>query len=170
MNHDETPLVIVLRKLTNPFGQCFVQKEPDQPVLRPSVVTVFMRRPRQMRCTPAHTRRTISHGQRRKHESESVTVNGSAAWSSSISAARCPRGNDPGGTRGAWRRRRCCPHRESRSSLRPTKSRSEEHTSELQSRENLVCRLLLEKKKKKNKKCMQFISGKKKQHCHSSGQ
>src|SRR5436309_7292197 len=29
--------------------------------------------------------------------------------------------------------------------------RSEEHTSELQSRENLVCRLLLEKKKKQNK-------------------
>src|SRR5207302_1130403 len=29
-------------------------------------------------------------------------------------------------------------------------SRSEEHTSELQSRENLVCRLLLEKKKKEN--------------------
>src|SRR5690606_40603105 len=28
--------------------------------------------------------------------------------------------------------------------------RSEEHTSELQSRENLVCRLLLEKKKRKN--------------------
>src|SRR5690606_39671121 len=30
--------------------------------------------------------------------------------------------------------------------------RSEEHTSELQSRENLVCRLLLEKKKNKTKK------------------
>src|SRR5690606_40052416 len=29
--------------------------------------------------------------------------------------------------------------------------RSEEHTSELQSRENLVCRLLLEKKKRKKK-------------------
>src|SRR5690606_40777331 len=29
------------------------------------------------------------------------------------------------------------------------RNRSEEHTSELQSRENLVCRLLLEKKKKK---------------------
>src|SRR5690606_40656719 len=29
------------------------------------------------------------------------------------------------------------------------KARSEEHTSELQSRENIVCRLLLEKKKKK---------------------
>src|SRR5690606_41660714 len=30
------------------------------------------------------------------------------------------------------------------------RARSEEHTSELQSRENLVCRLLLEKKKKRN--------------------
>src|SRR6266511_259323 len=30
----------------------------------------------------------------------------------------------------------------------PRPARSEEHTSELQSRENLVCRLLLEKKKK----------------------
>src|SRR5436309_5872957 len=34
---------------------------------------------------------------------------------------------------------------------RPPLRRSEEHTSELQSRENLVCRLLLEKKKKKTK-------------------
>src|SRR3712207_8580602 len=33
-------------------------------------------------------------------------------------------------------------------------SRSEEHTSELQSRQYLVCRLLLEKKKKRN----QFLS------------
>src|SRR2546422_8508264 len=33
-----------------------------------------------------------------------------------------------------------------------TFKRSEEHTSELQSRLHLVCRLLLEKKKKKNKK------------------
>src|SRR5690349_22168877 len=31
--------------------------------------------------------------------------------------------------------------------------RSEEHTSELQSRRDLVCRLLLEKKKKKKKRC-----------------
>src|SRR2546422_7174051 len=31
--------------------------------------------------------------------------------------------------------------------------RSEEHTSELQSRLHLVCRLLLEKKKKNNKQC-----------------
>src|SRR5690606_39443860 len=34
---------------------------------------------------------------------------------------------------------------------RRLKRRSEEHTSELQSRENLVCRLLLEKKKQTNK-------------------
>src|SRR2546427_8677876 len=32
-----------------------------------------------------------------------------------------------------------------------SKTRSEEHTSELQSQSNLVCRLLLEKKKKKKK-------------------
>src|SRR5690606_40736691 len=32
--------------------------------------------------------------------------------------------------------------------VEPFQQRSEEHTSELQSRENLVCRLLLEKKKK----------------------
>src|SRR5690606_41557404 len=31
--------------------------------------------------------------------------------------------------------------------VRSTQDRSEEHTSELQSRENIVCRLLLEKKK-----------------------
>src|SRR3712207_7036043 len=33
-------------------------------------------------------------------------------------------------------------------STAPSRSRSEEHTSELQSRQYLVCRLLLEKKKK----------------------
>src|SRR2546422_8554717 len=35
--------------------------------------------------------------------------------------------------------------------------RSEEHTSELQSRLHLVCRLLLEKKKKKTKKKKQYM-------------
>src|SRR2546430_4843995 len=33
----------------------------------------------------------------------------------------------------------------------PPRARSEEHTSELQSQSNLVCRLLLEKKKKQKK-------------------
>src|SRR5690349_23564301 len=36
-----------------------------------------------------------------------------------------------------------------------THARSEEHTSELQSRRDLVCRLLLEKKKKKTTRQMQ---------------
>src|SRR5690349_22876624 len=39
-----------------------------------------------------------------------------------------------------------------RCSLLHADLRSEEHTSELQSRRDLVCRLLLEKKKKKKKK------------------
>src|SRR5207244_10956244 len=42
---------------------------------------------------------------------------------------------------------RCC--KDSASSARPYGPRSEEHTSELQSPDHLVCRLLLEKKKKK---------------------
>src|SRR5690606_42034054 len=50
-----------------------------------------------------------------------------ASWDSTRSATRC------------------------RTRERSRGSRSEEHTSELQSRENLVCRLLLEKKKKTNK-------------------
>src|SRR3989449_7908815 len=40
----------------------------------------------------------------------------------------------------------------SRTAATPYKSRSEEHTSELQSRLHLVCRLLLEKKKTKMRK------------------
>src|SRR5438445_8276050 len=40
---------------------------------------------------------------------------------------------------------------DARGSALPRASRSEEHTSELQSRQYLVCRLLLEKKKKKKK-------------------
>src|SRR5690242_20837611 len=41
---------------------------------------------------------------------------------------------------------RCAPRRPDR--RHPRRPRSEEHTSELQSHVNLVCRLLLEKKKK----------------------
>src|SRR5215475_16231193 len=48
---------------------------------------------------------------------------------------------------GCWPSRRCISR-----ALAGLWPRSEEHTSELQSRENLVCRLLLEKKKKKNMK------------------
>src|SRR5260370_32262439 len=38
-----------------------------------------------------------------------------------------------------------------------SKGRSEEHTSELQSHLNLVCRLLLEKKKKRRDQLMQLL-------------
>src|SRR2546430_8273881 len=61
---------------------------------------------------------------------------------------------DPGarvGGRGRARARRggCHPRSVERCAARVTSSpRSEEHTSELQSQSNLVCRLLLEKKKK----------------------
>src|SRR2546422_7042956 len=51
----------------------------------------------------------------------------------------------PGGPRTRWA---CAPRIRSRSRSR-TCVRSEEHTSELQSRLHLVCRLLLEKKKKR---------------------
>src|SRR5437762_8896364 len=40
--------------------------------------------------------------------------------------------------------------------FRPCRDRSEEHTSELQSPMYLVCRLLLEKKKKNTKKSLQL--------------
>src|SRR5207247_5869775 len=43
------------------------------------------------------------------------------------------------------------------SHLSQARLRSEEHTSELQSRVDLVCRLLLEKKKKRNKTSQQCI-------------
>src|SRR5216683_7602429 len=45
--------------------------------------------------------------------------------------------------------------------------RSEEHTSELQSRSDLVCRLLLEKKKKNRKLCLLY-NKKKKQKNHAT--
>src|SRR5690606_41590009 len=58
------------------------------------------------------------------------------------------------GRRGTWSRNNCraSPKWTSTQSCTPqTWTRSEEHTSELQSRENLVCRLLLEKKKKQHR-------------------
>src|SRR2546430_9637512 len=45
-----------------------------------------------------------------------------------------------------------------RPASRPPRSRSEEHTSELQSQSNLVCRLLLEKKKKKEYHSIEMMS------------
>src|SRR5437016_8510096 len=60
-------------------------------------------------------------------------------------ARRSPR-EEPAG------RGRVCPSISCAAASRNQTSRSEEHTSELQSLTNLVCRLLLEKKKKKHKR------------------
>src|SRR5207247_9876474 len=79
------------------------------------------------------------------------------------------RSHRAGRTRPRWPPRKPHPHRrpvgrsrgrvprptrrpEPRRRPRPPGDRSEEHTSELQSRVDLVCRLLLEKKKKKTTK------------------
>src|SRR2546422_2594681 len=53
--------------------------------------------------------------------------------------------------------------RPQRNAGKTSRARSEEHTSELQSRLHLVCRLLLEKKKKK--KCNRRSNHKLSQHC-----
>src|SRR5256886_10890154 len=42
---------------------------------------------------------------------------------------------------------------------RPARQRSEEHTSELQSQSNLVCRLLLEKKKARGARPRDYVGG-----------
>src|SRR6266403_486044 len=57
----------------------------------------------------------------------------------------------PAAAAGAWCDRRWLPPARAARGCAPrrTPARSEEHTSELQSRRDLVCRLLLEKKKKK---------------------
>src|SRR2546427_5420477 len=57
------------------------------------------------------------------------------------------------------RHRRALPLRRDPVRAHPPTSRSEEHTSELQSQSNLVCRLLLEKKKKKISIAYNFIEG-----------
>src|SRR3989449_7271733 len=79
------------------------------------------------------------------------------------------RGGDPGGRRGRGRapltRRPMCRRPigavpRSAAAARPGHGRSEEHTSELQSRLHLVCRLLLEKKKKeKSPNCSVTLHG-----------
>src|SRR3712207_7879343 len=69
-----------------------------------------------------------------------------SGWRSArFRAARSPAASPPPSTSSAWRRSPiACPRN------CPADSRSEEHTSELQSRQYLVCRLLLEKKQTNN--------------------
>src|SRR3712207_8276814 len=65
----------------------------------------------------------------------SCTAAGSSPWETPSCTSR----SSARGSRGGWPRRRPWSARR--------RSRSEEHTSELQSRQYLVCRLLFEKKK-----------------------
>src|SRR5690606_39789158 len=85
--------------------------------------------------------RSCDDGRRRKHCDGLLECNAShdeRPSNNPSSQVRCAICSDK---RGETER----PRRKIRPSLREI--RSEEHTSELQSRENLVCRLLLEKKK-----------------------
>src|SRR5205085_2948786 len=89
-----------------------------------------------------------------------TTLFRSGRWG--LAAGRRPAGLVPGRARGqgrdeaergagqarARRLRDLEPAHHNRIPERPRHQRSEEHTSELQSQSNLVCRLLLEKKKK----------------------
>src|SRR3989475_5040265 len=63
------------------------------------------------------------------------------------SAAICCASSSPTAARGSHSIHRGSPAAPSGRWSRPRRRRSEEHTSELQSQSNLVCRLLLEKKK-----------------------
>src|SRR3712207_7113634 len=64
-------------------------------------------------------------------------------------SSRSPRPSSWPGPSSSRCRSSCCSSPASGCSPRASPRRSEEHTSELQSRQYLVCRLLLEKKKKK---------------------
>src|SRR5205807_8792976 len=81
--------------------------------------------------------RLRAHRQWTTSESSSTAVHRGSPPHASVPSPPQPRGR----MAGAWRSKR--------RSTRSAGWRSEEHTSELQSPCNLVCRLLLEKKKKK---------------------
>src|SRR2546426_7836596 len=76
------------------------------------------------------------------------------------------------GRRRRWRRRRWWWRRRRRRVVAAARAavgetRSEEHTSELQSPCNLVCRLLLEKKKKSNNRKHLISDGDRQIHLHA---
>src|SRR5207302_4584289 len=97
---------------------------------------------------------TIAPRIRRVGDSRCLTSDGAKRYLSAaprlspIARRRDCDGAPRNGTKRAHGRRRC-EENDMRRLGQQVVARSEEHTSELQSRENLVCRLLLEKKKKK---------------------
>src|SRR5690348_18007245 len=84
--------------------------------------------------------RSVFHDQdRRQHQ----------GWNVLQLASDCL-GFEPSAACGALVKRNCQPPVDNRQPAQQGFARSEEHTSELQSPVHLVCRLLLEKKKKKD--------------------
>src|SRR3712207_8330550 len=77
-----------------------------------------------------------------------TTLFRSAPAGASAVPRRCPAADRHGGGGGSWRPR-CARRPRGGGAGRAARWRSEEHTSELQSRQYLVCPLLLEKKKNK---------------------
>src|SRR6266576_1886894 len=108
-------------------------------------------------------------GKRRRQETSGLRGSSAGRWSE-IRRPGCLRSSPRTRARAAdGRRYRHGPRRNlfrprarTRAGLLSARRRSEEHTSELQSRRDLVCRLLLEKKKKINKK--NIVYHKKKKH------
>src|SRR5690606_39641232 len=114
---------------------CFEDPKTCPKAISTIEVVVSYPRPRgirkaALRSDDAHDRRWRRHPDRASHPGRAV-----AAGRGQGVRHRHRLRPEPPGERGQG-----CPRRRLR--------RSEEHTSELQSRENLVCRLLLEKKKK----------------------
>src|SRR5690606_40713026 len=103
-----------------------------------------------VRCSPAPHSVFLSHPATAGLDAPSLH-DALPIWTTPGRSSTCATRARTGSTR--WRRRSTSPGPPA-SAPRPTAtgcgcaapSRSEEHTSELQSRENLVCRLLLEKK------------------------
>src|SRR2546422_6063004 len=87
-----------------------------------------------------------------------TTLFRSLVWRRDPAGAVLPRAATAGRRRGDEHRLRHHGVQDRALRVAATRRRSEEHTSELQSRLHLVCRLLLEKKKKKKKlhSTMQF--------------
>src|SRR3712207_7161768 len=84
---------------------------------------------------------------------DALPISDSCAGSGSAPQSRCRIFRAGGCTRPRQPKSSCRrpPASRPRGRRRSTTDRSEEHTSELQSRQYLVCRLLLEKKKNQNK-------------------
>src|SRR5690606_11415434 len=113
---------------------------------RPPICAVFMPRRAFTTCARSAPSRTASAPALPSHASNSASDRDSTyAAGSSVRSPATPsdvgmwRQSQPGCLWKPWFRLNHFPH---------VGGRSEEHTSELQSREKLVCRLLLEKKKK----------------------